>query len=235
VNLGPQYHYDAQGNKVFQNQPGTQQPAARGGVTDVLYGTSAPSGNYVGQTNSAANYPFENPKSSTFGWAKPYNSQVGLTGAGGGRATTRTATLTRTILPKGTTLPSFTGPTWDEGEIKKRAQKNAAPARLQLQQQVQNAMARYYENPNVRRMVLRDTLSGYGIGLANILTQSENAGRASYTADYSRQFAEASAAYQRAWSQTMLQATQVASQVPIYTAQGFEELMTGKSPYTQKA
>lgn len=105
------------------------------------------------------------------------------------------------------TLPKYTMPVYDEQERKKEVQKAAAPGLMNLRHQVQTAMMRKNENPNVTRMTLRDALAGYGTGLGQVMGSAEKAGGAAYGEKYGRASQEAqmnwqteSAAAQANWT-----------------------------------
>lgn len=246
VNLGPLYSYQ-NGQKVYnegdyapgpqytspaqQNTPGTQKPAGYTISGDPWYDTGTGGG---AQPYSAANYP-----KSNVSWATPYNkatTQSGIKTGGSGISTTKAAgqsvNISKTVLPKNVALPTFAGPTWDEKEIKKRSRRIAAPGLRALDMKLQQAMSRYYENPNVRRMVLRDTLQGYGIGVSNILAQATQAGSAQYAQDYSRQYSEAVNTFNRDWQKAMQSASQVSTSVPAENKQAIEDILSGKSGFT---
>lgn len=189
---------------------------------------SQPSNLQFGAANSAANYPVS--------WATPYSqvqkSSGASTGIKSGISTTTqkplaTVQTSKTVFPTGTKFPEFKGPAWDEKEIRKRASKAAAPGIAALEMKVQQAMARYYENPNVRRMVLRDTLAGYGIGLANVRAQASQTAGAEYSRDYARLYTEAMGDYQRDLAKIQLQGTQVSSQQQVYTQAEYDKLTGG--------
>lgn len=140
-------------------------------------------------------------------------------------------TTKATVLPKGAQWPTFQGPKWDEQAIKAKARKLTAPVTAELGAKVQQAMSRYYENPNVRRMVLRDTLQGYGIGLGRAIAQGQTAATQEYNAEYGRQYNEAMNAYNMALSKLMSEATQVTTSRGVYSAQEFEKA-TGQKAST---
>jgi hypothetical protein len=87
-------------------------------------------------------------------------------------------------------------PEWDEKEIKKKTQRNAAPQVRQLRQTVQQAMGRNYENPNVRRMTLRDALAGYGMGLEGVMRGAGQQAQQEYAQEYSKDWQEANINHQ---------------------------------------
>ena len=174
---------------------------------------------------------------SDVSWATPYSQVSRSAGASSGLRSTGLTTdrksiasvqTTKTVFPTGTEYPTFKGPTWDEGEIRKRARKAAAPGMSALESKVTQAMARYYENPNVRRMVLRDTLQGYGIGLSNIRAQADRTAQAEYGQEYARLYSEAMNNFTRELNELQLQATRVTSQQPIYTTKELEAIQGTK-------
>lgn len=93
-------------------------------------------------------------------------------------------------------LPDFVAPEWDEKEIKKKTQRNAAPQIRQLRQTVQQAMGRNYENPNVRRMTLRDALAGYGMGLEGVMRGAGQQAQQEYAQEYSKDWQSANINHQ---------------------------------------
>ena len=169
--------------------------------------------------NSPANYPFSNiPQWGAEAVQQPSGSiTVAPRTPIGAVRTTKT-----TYQGK---APTFAAPEWDEKEIRKKSRKLAGPALAAMEQEVQRAVGQYYENPNVRRMVLRDTLQGYGIGMANVLLAAERGATAEYGAEYGRAYQTAMTNYQSAWQQYMSTAQQVTSDQQIYTQAGMTEAM----------
>lgn len=107
-----------------------------------------------------------------------------------GQKTTTTLTPGRP-LPKLPTIPEFSMPEWNEAEISKLTQKYASPGIRSLRAQVQQAQATPYENPNVKRMSLRDALQGYGLGLANVLAGAGQTAAGEYARKYQTEAQEA--------------------------------------------
>jgi len=179
----------------------------------------------TGPANSPANYP------SLISSMTPYGStqaqQPG--GVSGGGITVAPRTPIGAVRTTKTTYqgkaPTFAAPEWDEKEIRKKSRKLAGPALAAMEQEVQRAVGQYYENPNVRRMVLRDTLQGYGIGMANVLLAAERGATAEYGAEYGRTYQTAMVNYQSAWQQYMSTAQQVTSEQEYYTTAGITEAM----------
>ena len=83
-------------------------------------------------------------------------------------------------------------PEYDKRRVSALAQKHAAPEVRRLRQAVQAAGAQYYENPNVRRMTMREALGGYGQGLERVLAGAHKAAAGEYGQEYQ---AETQAAY----------------------------------------
>jgi len=122
------------------------------------------------------------------------------------------ASLSRTAVPTGqistsTTsfagsppvypeMPEFVAPEWDVSKVRSEARKISAPGISKLRQAVQMAMSAPYRNPNVRRMTLRDALSGYGEGLGSIATAAERQAIAEYGQQYQIEAGEAAQNWQ---------------------------------------
>jgi hypothetical protein len=205
-----------------------QKPAGYTISGDPWYDTGTGGGQ---EPYSAANYP----KGSNYQWAQPYSKTTGGLQTGGQNAQPKyNVGISKTVLPKGVNLPTFAGPTWDEREGKKRARRIAAPGLRALDMKVQSAMSRYYENPNVRRMVLRDTLAGYGIGMSNILAKAESQGQQEYAQDYARQYSEAVNTYTRGWQEAMSKASQISTSIPTNQPGEVQDILAGTSKYTKR-
>lgn len=158
----------------------------------------------------------------------------GASGAAGSNAYGVVKT-SKTILPKGQAWPTFQAPTWDEKAIRAKARKVTAPLIAEMGMKVQQVMSRYYENPNVRKMVLRDTLAGYGIGIGRAISQGESAARAEYGQEYGREWGEAMANYNMAKEKLLSQAEQVTTTSPVYSKKQYEDLVgTAKGNNTKK-
>ena len=81
--------------------------------------------------------------------------------------------------------PTLEMPEYDEDKVSALTQKRAAPAIRRLRETTQQATSMDYDNPNVKRMTVRDALQGYGTGLEGVVA---GAGRAA-AAEYGDQFA----------------------------------------------
>lgn len=135
--------------------------------------------------------PAEQPRTTR---ATGRSYPVGGRGAGATRTTVtgREPTMPKPEMP---TIPAFKMPEWDESKIRKAAQRKAAPRLRSLRRQMEREAGRQYENPNVKRMTLRQAMEGYGLGLGSIMSEAEAAGRAEYGQEYGREFAGAQATY----------------------------------------
>jgi len=92
-------------------------------------------------------------------------------------------------------MPEFKLPIWDESKIESKAQRAAGPGMRELRKGMREAQGRYYENPNVRRMTLRDAMAGYGMGLEKVLGGARREAAAEYAAEYAPKMAKATAEY----------------------------------------
>ena len=81
----------------------------------------------------------------------------------------------------------YTPPVYDEQKIKAMTQEQAAPAIRGLRNAVQRVSSRYYDNPNVAKMTLREALEGYGQGLQSAMSQAANTARSLYNTQYGYQ------------------------------------------------
>lgn len=117
--------------------------------------------------------------------------------------TSGTSESTQTIEFTGERPSDLVKPEWDEGDIKKRAAQIAAPRIRQLRQAVQQALVKHYENPNVRKMMVRSALQGYGIGLGNVVSRAQSAAQAEYAKKYSFDMQVAMANFNAAWNEYM--------------------------------
>ena len=75
-------------------------------------------------------------------------------------------------------MPKFEAPKWDEKRVRRLTQSKAAPGVRRLRKSVQQIASKYYENPNVRAMTLREALGGYGQGLQSVMAGAESAANA---------------------------------------------------------
>lgn len=224
---------------IYNPAGSTLSAPSGGGTTPKSSGNATPSApstpvagaapvNVSGQPHSAANHPFSNPVSNN--WAPLWGDQ-----AQGGLSPSRASSAPRT--PYGTVnesrtiyegvAPEFSPPEYDEGEVRKRSKKLAAPALRKMEMAVSQSLSKYYENPNVRSTTVRDTLAGYGMGLGEVLTKAESQAQQQYGAEHARLFSESMTKYNAAMLRYMSSARQVQTQRQTYTAAGFEAAASG--------
>lgn len=93
-------------------------------------------------------------------------------------------------------FPELKLPTLDESRISEIEQKAAAPGLRRLRQSVREVQGKYYENPNVKRMTLRDALAGYGAGIENVMTGARREAQAEYQQEFQPQVRKAEMEWQ---------------------------------------
>lgn len=150
-------------------------------------------------------------------------------GGGGRRAPSRTTITQRKPTrpaPTAPAIPAFKAPEYDEAEIRKLTQKLAAPRLRSLRRQMERESARQYENPNVRRMTLRQAMEGYGLGIGRITAEAGAGARAEYGQRYAREFAGAQMTY-TAKTQALMQSYQNAFNAYLQSMQ--QTVTTGPS------
>jgi len=88
-------------------------------------------------------------------------------------------------MPAAGEIPTLNLPEYDEDKVSSLTQKRAAPGVKRLREVTRAAANETYDNPNVKKMTVRDALAGYGTGLENVMA---GAGKAA-TQEYGQQFA----------------------------------------------
>lgn len=136
-------------------------------------------------------------------------------GSGGSRNPVPTTSTTRTIrkgdAPELPNMPTFKAPEMNKRALKAATQKLAAPGVRTLRETVQQAMGKNYENPNVRKMTLREALQGYGTGLEKVMSGAGREARSNQMAEldlqreaemanFKAQTNAAMQTYQNAWA-----------------------------------
>ena len=81
--------------------------------------------------------------------------------------------------------PTLEMPEYDEGKVSALTQKKSATGVRNLRNTTQRAMSETYDNPNVKRMTVRDALAGYGSGLESVMSGAGSDARAEYDQQYS--------------------------------------------------
>jgi hypothetical protein len=93
-------------------------------------------------------------------------------------------------------LPTYTAPEWNEAEIDALTQKRASSGLRAMRQQVNRVSGMSADNPNMKRMTLRDALSGYGSGISNVMGSAAQVAAGEYGNKYARTSANEAAEYQ---------------------------------------
>ena len=88
------------------------------------------------------------------------------------------------VAPEEYIAPDYIKPTYDENKVESLAQRKAAPGLRSARQALQSSTGGYYENPNVKRMTLRDALAGYGMAVENVMAGASNEARSQYNNEY---------------------------------------------------
>jgi len=81
--------------------------------------------------------------------------------------------------------PELNLPEYDEDQVSALTQKRAAPSIRRLRETTRAVTSGSFDNPNVKKMTVREALAGYGTGLEGIVA---GAGRAA-SAEYGQQYA----------------------------------------------
>lgn len=105
-------------------------------------------------------------------------------------------------------IPEFELPEYDETKVAGLAQKIAAPRVRTLRETTREAISRRgpgYENPNIRRMTVRQALKGYGTGLESLISGARKGAVSEYGQQYGAAVNAAQMNYQTKVSTTMAQ------------------------------
>lgn len=126
-------------------------------------------------------------------------------------------------------LPEYSAPEYDEKKVRQISQRIAAPALMRLRRDMMTTIAQsgnYFGNPIARAEATRRALRAYGLGVAETLGRSEQAGRAQYSQEYATNVNEAMTNYN----------AQMQDRMTKYTAAMDEFVRTGtqKSTSTTK-
>lgn len=117
-------------------------------------------------------------------------------------------------------IPGYTGPEYSQTEIDRMTQQKAAPGLRRMRSKMQKVAGQYYENPNVKKMTLREALAGYGEGIESVMGGATTAAETSYAREYSAksdaairnwqaQTQQATLQYQKDWEDYTKQYTKV--------------------------
>ena len=93
-------------------------------------------------------------------------------------------------------IPIYQAPRWNESEIDRLQQKRAAPGLRAMRSQMNRVGNVSSDNPNVKRMTLRDALAGYGQGLSGVMGQAGATAAGEYSNKYGREVSNAQFGWQ---------------------------------------
>ena len=91
-------------------------------------------------------------------------------------------------------MGTFQAPEYSDSEVASLRQRHAGPGIRKLRDQTLNALrgvgmtAQGFENPNVRRMTVRQALQGYGSGLGQILASAQSTAMNQYGQKYNKEY-----------------------------------------------
>lgn len=136
-------------------------------------------------------------------------SRGGSSGSGSRQSSTKT--IRKGAAPELPDMPTYEAPEINKRAMKAATQKLAAPGKRMLRETVQQAMGKNFENPNVRKMTLREALQGYGTGLEKVMSGAGREARSNQMAEldlqreqemanFQQQTKTAMQSYQNAWS-----------------------------------
>lgn len=168
------------------------------------YSSSAKQGSANASGNGMDTWRYGSPSNIK---QKQYSPGGYLKTGSSGSSTTRTKTVRKGDAPKSPNLPTFVAPEMDKRKVRALTQKLAAPGVRTLRESVQQAMGKNYENPNVRKMTLREALQGYGTGLEKVMAGANREARSEHMAELDLQRQEQMANFQ-AQTQAAMQAYQ---------------------------
>ena len=115
------------------------------------------------------------------GTSSPYG------GAVGGEPVLEIPSFTPTakyVAPTYVAPAEYAAPEYDEDRIAALTQRKSSAGLRAARQALQQTIGRYYENPNVKRMTLRDALAGYGQSVESVLSGADTTAREEYNTEY---------------------------------------------------
>lgn len=102
------------------------------------------------------------------------------------------------VTPEYQAPDPYKAPEYDEGRITDITQTQAAGAVRGLRSSIQRISGARYDNPNVKRMTLRDALAGYGQGMQSAMSKASESARSLYNQEYGMKADEAKTNYAQA-------------------------------------
>jgi len=127
----------------------------------------------------------------TFSWDMPKRRSGGVTSNTGTRRTVQRLEFDPDAVMPELEIPTFKAPEFDDRSVRAKAQRIAGPQIRRLRDVVQAAAARNYDNPNVRKMTLRQALAGYGQGLGDVMTGAHREAQAEEMQEFQTDYGEA--------------------------------------------
>lgn len=88
------------------------------------------------------------------------------------------------VAPTYVAPAEYAAPEYDEDRIAALAQRKSSAGLRAARQALQQTIGGYYENPNVKRMTLRDALAGYGQSVEAVLSGADTTAREEYNTEY---------------------------------------------------
>jgi hypothetical protein len=88
------------------------------------------------------------------------------------------------VAPTYVAPAEYAAPEYDEDRIAALAQRKSSAGLRAARQALQQTIGGYYENPNVKRMTLRDALAGYGQSVESVLSGADTTAREEYNTEY---------------------------------------------------
>jgi hypothetical protein len=88
------------------------------------------------------------------------------------------------VAPAYVAPEEYVAPEYDENRVAALAQRKSAAGLRAARQALQQTVGGYYENPNVKRMTLRDALAGYGQSVESVLSGADTTAREEYNLEY---------------------------------------------------
>jgi len=148
-------------------------------------------------TNNDWTWAYASPSDMKQAYQQKSGGRGGYAG-GGSSGNARSSTTTQRLrfteeAPDLPTLPKLEMPKVDKRKIRALTQQIAAPNIRKLNESVQTAMNIHTDNPNVRRMTLREALQGYGSGLESTMAGAGGQARQEHQQELNLASAEAQA------------------------------------------
>jgi hypothetical protein len=180
------------------------------------------SGVYGGETGAGKSYQFidegkiwqdqYHKEQLAYETAQRGGSSRGGSLSSGDKSTNQTTNQTTKLrftepVPETPELPTLELAKPDKRKIRSLTQQIAAPSIRKLQEGLQTGMNTKSDNPNVRRMTLREALQGYGTGLESAMSGAGGQARSEHQQELNTQNAAAQANWQ-AKTQSMMTAYQ---------------------------